>query len=780
MSNFKKISFLHPYIALMWLVMVLAMTAYNFRSLVFEKNIQVDLFALLPRGQNESLKQTQQFMEDSRLTSRVLILVGHKDKFVSQKALDALRQNMHQSNLPLVENIFSETFDQYKNLFKDLYRYRAGFLSTDDKKKILSKDWSFFTNRTLEQVYSSISLLGSVNIQEDPFFLFPVFVQGLIPVTEFEQDSNRDIYINSQGTYWYIFHGELSDASFSIDMQKEISQKLCTTLDCIKNTEGINILKTGAVFYAAAGFEQANQEISLISFFSVFGILGLFVLFFRSLKPLLLALIVISAGLSAGLFSCFMVFSTVHLVALLFGCSLVGITVDYVVHYHCAACALPNDKFSDRFIVLKILMPAILLGVLSSALGYAVLAIVPFPGIQQMAILASAGILCAFLSLFLWAPYVVKTSTKLPVPLLQSVSNVLVKIATFRKNKNLWLLFNGFIFCFAVFNISTNDDLRSFQSLNEELKQEEDTIKEIVKFSQPSHFLVVKADSLENLLQLEEKILNDLGKLNVVEKALCQLITSKQQQVLNRKNLNYLYKAQLANLQNSLGIDKHQNDTKLGLNENLFELSNDKIKMLPDGWRQLIRFEEDGTVTGRILLTNDLKLEDKKFIKEEILDATYVNPMGEYQSLFKFYREKTITISFVCIVVIFSVLAFMSNATSAFKIMFPIVLSLFSTVSIISILKIQFTLFHPMGALLVLCIGIDYSLFLFWRKPEKTTGPKIDILLIANTLCALTTLLSFGFLAFSQTKAIHDFGLFVFIGIILCFFNTAFFIGKKE
>ena len=316
--------------------------------------------------------------------------------------------------------------------------------------------------------------------------------------------------------------------------------------------------------------------------------------------------------------------------------------------------------------------------------------------------------------------------------------------------------------------------------MNKELKQEEDAIKAIVKFSQPSHFLVAKADNLENLLRIEEKILSKLGKANVVEKALCQLITSKQQQLINKKNLSHLYKVQLANLQNFLGIDKHQNDIKLGLNEDLFELSKDNITILPDGWSQLIHFEKDGIVTGRILLVNDLKLEDKEFIKKEFSDVTYVNPMEEYQSLFKLYREKTIIISFVCILVIFAVLSLLTKVTSAFKIMGPIALSLLLTVSIISILGIPFTLFHTMGALLVLCIGIDYALFLFWRKPEKIIEPKIDMLLIANTLCALTTLLSFGFLAFSQTKAIHDFGLFVFIGITLCFLNTTFFLGEKE
>jgi predicted exporter len=81
-------------------------------------------------------------------------------------------------------------------------------------------------------------------------------------------------------------------------------------------------------------------------------------------------------------------------------------------------------------------------------------------------------------------------------------------------------------------------------------------------------------------------------------------------------------------------------------------------------------------------------------------------------------------------------------------------------------------MFHAMGLILVLCIGIDYALFLYWRKAEEK-----ELLLLGNALAAITTILSFGLLVLSTTTAVYSFGMTVFIGIALNFFITTLLLG---
>ena len=69
--------------------------------------------------------------------------------------------------------------------------------------------------------------------------------------------------------------------------------------------------------------------------------------------------------------------------------------------------------------------------------------------------------------------------------------------------------------------------------------------------------------------------------------------------------------------------------------------------------------------------------------------------------------------------------------------------------------------------MLILGIGIDYSIFINLSEKESP-ATKTAIL-----LSTLSTLLAFGLLAFSATPALQTFGLTLAIGIILSFLFTA-------
>ncbi|MEZ9233688.1 MMPL family transporter, partial [Vibrio amylolyticus] len=69
-------------------------------------------------------------------------------------------------------------------------------------------------------------------------------------------------------------------------------------------------------------------------------------------------------------------------------------------------------------------------------------------------------------------------------------------------------------------------------------------------------------------------------------------------------------------------------------------------------------------------------------------------------------------------------------------------------------------LFNLLALILIIGIGIDYTLFFSEHNQSHST-------LLAITLSALTTLLSFGLLALSNTHAIHSFGITVLAGIFV-------------
>jgi predicted exporter len=77
---------------------------------------------------------------------------------------------------------------------------------------------------------------------------------------------------------------------------------------------------------------------------------------------------------------------------------------------------------------------------------------------------------------------------------------------------------------------------------------------------------------------------------------------------------------------------------------------------------------------------------------------------------------------------------------------------------------VTFTFFNAMAMVLILSIGVDYSVFC-----AETSGARKPVTALAIALAALSTILSFGMLAFSRVFAVHAFGVTMLIGISLAF-----------
>ena len=719
-----------------WLVIVLSLAAYNALMFFTPGKIQFDLLALLPESQNHKMVAAKQFMTDANLAGRIVILFGDENRTTAKQSLNKFRQKIQ--GQPIQELSAKTMMQDYKRLFTDLYPYRAGLLSKQDQQLPDAQ----LAKRAIASI---LSPFGAPQ-PSDPFGLYPQFVKSLHSINSLQRDGD-DFYVNDSGKTWYVFQAIITQPIYSLRLQEEMIGKL----NIVFAELPVEILRTGAIFYAAAGTQQAQAEISEIGVLSILGIILILLLVFRTTRPLLLAVAVVTSGLMVGLAACFWLFGMVHILALVFGCSLVGVAVDYALHYFCAS----YKKDIERHAILGTLMPALALGVLSSAVGYGLLIVAPFPGIQQMAVLACVGLLCTFISVCLWGPYFVKP---LKIPAIgERIQATLEKLASLGHKKHFRLVLSLLLLTLFVagsFVLSFDDNVRSFQSLDADLDTQEKRIKSMMKIDNSSKFLQVTGNSLEEVLQKEEQLMAKLDAQKVSYKALAELLPSQQRQQQNRAKVARLYQNHGAQIKDILGIKKLGEPETALLSE---------IKNLPTGWKELVSYSDNGLVTGRIILHSPVN---------EIGEA-YIDPVLEYSNLFAAYREVMMALVLSVLLGIAVLLAIRQNVRAASMIMAPVLLSILTTVGVISLLGMSFTLFHAMGLMLVLCIGIDYALFLYWREPNQG-----GLLLLGNCLAAVTTILSFGLLALSKTAAVHSFGLAVFIGIVLCFFITTLFLGQ--
>src|SRR5205085_5259161 len=134
-----------------------------------------------------------------------------------------------------------------------------------------------------------------------------------------------------------------------------------------------------------------RHEIATFGTVESTAVVVLLLLVFGSMRPLLLGLLTLGLAITSAYTVVRFVFGEVHILTLVFGSSLIGSVIEYSIHF-----------FADRFrdpaqwtpvAAVPHVGPAILLGLTTTLVGYLVLAAVPFPGLEQIALFCMTGLI---------------------------------------------------------------------------------------------------------------------------------------------------------------------------------------------------------------------------------------------------------------------------------------------------------------------------------------------------------------------------------------------------
>jgi predicted exporter len=130
----------------------------------------------------------------------------------------------------------------------------------------------------------------------------------------------------------------------------------------------------------------------------------------------------------------------------------------------------------------------------------------------------------------------------------------------------------------------------------------------------------------------------------------------------------------------------------------------------------------------------------------------------------------TRTLLLACLIVPFLLFPFFKGRV--WRILTPVMLAGGLTLALMGYLGIPIQLLSILALLLTLGMGVDYAIFLQARQNHAHT-------LLATTLAAALTLLSFGLLAASSTPALHALGLTATLGVTLSWLLTPVFLERE-
>ena len=140
----------------------------------------------------------------------------------------------------------------------------------------------------------------------------------------------------------------------------------------------------------------------------------------------------------------------------------------------------------------------------------------------------------------------------------------------------------------------------------------------------------------------------------------------------------------------------------------------------------------------------------------------FIDVKAETEGLLDAYGRATLLWALAGGVLVLALLALgLRSPGRALRVAGPIGGALLVTLAALALLGEALTLFHLASLLLLAGLAIDYSLFLVGDATDDTVGAILN--------CAVSTLLTFGLLAFCRTPVLHGIGLTVSLGVASAF-----------
>lgn len=737
-----------------WLLTLLALVVL---ALFQRPVIDTSMMSLLPASEQQPIVKAASEKMGGQFTKRLLLLVEAEDKTLRQQQVKRLAAQL--TDLPEVASVtWQLEGERLHQLEENVFPYRYALLTDDIAERIDAGETQSLRQRALAKIISPVGG-GRGDLISDPFGLLDSWLaQGADDIQVVADEGYLQLK-KSPSTYLLII--ELAADAFSIATQQAVLNAYQPLSPDIAE-QGVSIQSAGLLIHAHAGAEQAQKEMSTIGLGSLLGIVALMLWVFRQWRAVALLLLPIVVGCMVATAIAFLVFEQVHIVTFAFGAGLIGVAIDYALHFLC-------ERQVHRRVIQRIL-PGLLLGLVSSVLAYAAQALTPFPGLRQMAVFSVAGLIAAWLTVVLWLPLLARDDASSSFKAAKWLTNWQSRLPSFNdhpKSIGVILTILTLVSLGLIYNGQAEDDIRLLQTSPPALLEQEQRVQNLLGYNSSTQFLLLPCQRLQSCLDKERAIkpgLEAMQSAGLIERyrLVSDSLPSIKQQQQNLDRTANLYQKELAALFEALGLS----NSVLQSARETFDSASDRIMLpasnegemfnstdaqiissLPEQKATVISFASSQTLTDADLAP----------LKQHAPEIILVDQVDAISSLMHKYRQQISVWVSLSYLAVFLILA-CRYRIAACRIVLPPMLASIFTLALLMVLLPGVNLFHTIALFLVLGIGMDMGIFLTETRQARQTW-------LAVTMSVATSLMAFGLLALSQTPVLVHFGLTVLLGL---------------
>jgi predicted exporter len=750
-----------PRLFLLLLLAVLALAGWQWRDAA---PLSANLMELVPGTAPDALELRAEQRMQEPLNREMLVLVGHTDRHQAVAMAQTLGEQWQASGL--FEKVQWTLQADLPALRTQLLQGRLAMLQAADRQLLIEHPDTFIQQR-VQALFDPFNGYSLVPSQDDWLGL-----TGRIQNSQPQRGSvqldigSGALVADADGKSWVLLRARTTGNAFDMNLPLQVADLLEHSREEAARHD-VQLLAASGLLYAASGQQQAAREMTWVGGGATVGILLLLLLAFRRWR-VLLAFVPVLVGMLFGAVACVALFGHMHVMTLVLGSSLIGVAVDYPLHYLSKSWSL---KPWHSWPALRMTLPGLTLSLITSGIGYLALAWTPFPALTQIAAFSAAGLLGAYLSAVCLLPALLKGVDLRPAQWPLRMCELLLdcREALLKQLKTPVLLALLIAFCVGgLLQLGSKNDIRQWISAPQQLTDEAQAIARITGYQPTSQFFLIRAANQQQLLERQTALRERLDQLIGLEKlqgylSLNQLVSppSEQQQV--REALSKLPSFWQPLLDIGVPAEALQAElTKLQVLPTV-DIDAALTGPLAEPFRALWLGPTDDGVAAMISLQGINNPALLRLQGEDLPGVTLVDRLGELNNVFAATQISAAELKLASCVLIVLVLILPFGLGGALRIVSLPLLAALCSLASLGWLGQPLTLFSLFGLLLVTAISVDYAILM----REQVGGAAVSLL--GTLLAALTTWLSFGLLAVSSTPAVSNFGLSVSLGLIFSF-----------
>lgn len=739
---------------------LLTWSLVNIKSI--EGHIDNNVFSLLPKSERNIIAENFVNRVSSQGDKTLVVLIGSENIATALEAEKVFRSLIQ--GLELKKQSTEDNFSAYISLLKS---HRSGLVTPEDISLLNHESSKFWFEKSSMIAYS----IGAqvVPWKDDPFGLLTNWLYRLGKNIKIHPYADS-LVVDHDGISYLVIPLEAKSSLESIQAQNDLADGLNSAITETTNQfHGVQFLRSGVVFIASDTARVTKNDISTIGLISAITALILIATIFRSFYAIFVVLLTVSIGFLYAFLMCLLIFPKVYILTLAFGTSLIGMSVDYCLYWLTASidddrCPIEKSRY---------LWPGMFLALITTGMGYCLLAITPFPVLSQMAVFSIGGIASSWLTVLLVFPHIKKlrfTSNRT-----YSLLNY-IQPGFFRTLPAMRKIVIGLSILLSIYGVlafKVNDDIRSLASFNKELIKEQSLVSIILDIPSPSQFFIVTGSTESDVLDQAESLswkLDQLVSAGYISgyKSISQYVPSINSQ--NRASQAY------ASINKKIALEKISKEMEMedkwmgSVNQitsplTIADLSSLTIyKNLSYLW-----FDSEGPTKSTAILLMGVRGQPSVDQLSKLVspNVVWIDKPQEISGIFKRYRTL-----FSYIVLMGYMLTFFAIyrkfKEEAWRAVLPPIFATLITLGILTLMGETIGLLSVIAFALLLGVGTDYGIFLLQYPGDRKV-------LFSISIAALMTLISFGSLSLSSVPALHSFGVALLFGVSLSWLLTIFF-----